>query len=58
MLASLLRRHPHARGILVDLPGAVARAGEIIESFGVGDRVTAEGRASSARCPPAPTSTC
>ena len=44
MLASLLRRHPHARGILVDLPGTVARAGEIIESFGVGDRMTAVGQ--------------
>ena len=44
MLASLLRRHPRARGILVDLPGTVARAGEIIESSGVGDRVTAEGQ--------------
>jgi hypothetical protein len=44
MLASLLRRHPRARGILVDLPGTVARAGEIIESFGVGGRVTVEGQ--------------
>ena len=44
MLASLLRRHPHARGILVDLPGTVARASEIIESFGVGDRITVEGQ--------------
>ena len=44
MLASLLRRHSHARGVLVDLPGTVARAGEIIESFGVGDRVTVEGQ--------------
>jgi hypothetical protein len=44
MLTSLLRRHPRARGILVDLPGTVARAGEIIESSGVGDRVTAEGQ--------------
>jgi 2,7-dihydroxy-5-methyl-1-naphthoate 7-O-methyltransferase len=44
MLASLLRRHPHARGILVDLPGTVARAGEVIESFGVGDRMTVEGQ--------------
>src|SRR4029077_619907 len=40
MLASLLRRHPRARGILVDLPGTVARAGEIIESFGVAERGT------------------
>jgi len=44
MLASLLRRHPHTRGILVDLPGTVARASEIIESFGVGDRMTVEGQ--------------
>ena len=44
MLASLLRRHPRARGILVDRPGTVARAGEIIESFGVGGRVTVEGQ--------------
>ena len=44
MLASLLRRHPRARGILVDLPGTVARAGEIIESFGVAGRVTVEGQ--------------
>ena len=42
MLASLLRRHPRARGILVDLPGTVARAGELIESFGVAERVTVE----------------
>ena len=42
MLASLLRRHPGARGILVDLPGTVARAGEIIENFGVAERVTVE----------------
>src|ERR1700745_3317817 len=44
MLASLLRRHPQARGILVDLPGTVARAGELIESFGVAGRVTVEGQ--------------
>ena len=44
MLASLLRRHPHARGILVDLPGTVARADEIIESSGAGGRITVEGQ--------------
>ena len=38
MLASLLRRHPEAKGILVDLPGTLARAGQILE--GVSDRVT------------------
>jgi hypothetical protein len=42
MLASLLRRHPRARGILVDLPGTVARARETIESFGAAERVTVE----------------
>src|ERR1700750_1254183 len=44
MLASLLRRHPQARGILVDLPGTVARAGELIESLGVAGRGTVEGQ--------------
>ena len=44
MLASLLRRHPQAKGILVDLPGTVARAGEIIDSFGVSSRVTVKGQ--------------
>ncbi len=44
MLASLLRRHPQAKGILVDLPGPVARAGEIIDSFGVSSRMTVKGQ--------------
>src|ERR1700745_469067 len=44
MLASLLRRHPRARGILGVLRGRVPRPGEIIESSGVGDRVTVEGQ--------------
>jgi hypothetical protein len=44
MLASLLRRHPQARGILVDLPGTVARVGELTESLGVAGRVTVEGQ--------------
>jgi 2,7-dihydroxy-5-methyl-1-naphthoate 7-O-methyltransferase len=44
LLASLLRRHPRARGILVDLPGTVARAAETTEEAGVADRVTAEGQ--------------
>jgi hypothetical protein len=44
MLASLLRRHPRALGILVDLPGTVARAAELIESLGVAGRVTVEGQ--------------
>jgi 2,7-dihydroxy-5-methyl-1-naphthoate 7-O-methyltransferase len=44
MLASLLRRHPHVRGILVDFPGTVARAGEILTGAGVADRVTLQGQ--------------
>lgn len=44
LLASLIRRHPQAQGILVDLPGTVARSGEVIESFGVADRVTVAGQ--------------
>ena len=44
MLASLLRRHPQVRGILVDLPGTAARAGEILENFGVASRVTVRGQ--------------
>ena len=44
MLASLLRRHPQAKGVLIDLPGTVARAGEIIDSFGVSSRMTVKGQ--------------
>ena len=44
MLASLLRHHSHVRGILVDFPGTVARAGEILASAGVADRVTVHGQ--------------
>ncbi len=44
MLASLLRRHPQAKGILIDLPGTVARAGEIIDSFGLSSRVKVKGQ--------------
>jgi 2,7-dihydroxy-5-methyl-1-naphthoate 7-O-methyltransferase len=44
MLASLLRRHPHVRGILVDFPGTIARAGEILTPAGVAGRVTLRGQ--------------
>ena len=46
MLASLLDRHPHVNGILVDLPGTVARAGELLASAsaGVRSRVTLHGQ--------------
>jgi 2,7-dihydroxy-5-methyl-1-naphthoate 7-O-methyltransferase len=44
LLASLLRRHPQARGILVDLPGTIARAAETLKETGVPGRITAEGQ--------------
>jgi 2,7-dihydroxy-5-methyl-1-naphthoate 7-O-methyltransferase len=44
MLACLLRQHPQVRGILVDLPGTVARASEILTDAGVADRVTVLGQ--------------
>jgi hypothetical protein len=42
MLAVLLKRHPQVRGILVDLPGTVARSAEILAD--VKDRVTLSGQ--------------
>jgi hypothetical protein len=44
MLASLLRRHPAVHGTLVDLPGTVARAGDLLDREGVADRVTTVGQ--------------
>jgi predicted enzyme related to lactoylglutathione lyase len=44
MLASLLRRHPHVRGILIDFPGTAARAGDILTPAGVAGRVTLRGQ--------------
>jgi 2,7-dihydroxy-5-methyl-1-naphthoate 7-O-methyltransferase len=48
MLASLLRRHPHVNGILVDLPGTIARAGEHMTEHmtdpGVAQRITLQGQ--------------
>jgi 2,7-dihydroxy-5-methyl-1-naphthoate 7-O-methyltransferase len=44
LLASLLRRHPQARGILVDLPGTVARAGQVMQEAGVTSRISVAGQ--------------
>jgi hypothetical protein len=44
MLASLLRRHPHVHGILVDLPGTVARADQALTGATLGERVTLHGQ--------------
>ena len=40
LLAEVLRAQPHVRGILVDLPRAVARAGDLLAAAGVADRAT------------------
>jgi SAM-dependent methyltransferase len=44
LLAELLRARPGIRGTLVDLPGEVARSGEVFRSAGVADRVTVTGQ--------------
>jgi hypothetical protein len=44
MLAELLRARPGVRGVLVDLPGTVARAGDVFDAAGVADRVTVVGQ--------------
>jgi hypothetical protein len=46
MLTSLLRRHPHVHGILVDLPGTIARAAEHTE------RITLRGQSFFDPLPP------
>ena len=44
LLASLLRRHPQVKGILVDLPGTVARSEETLREAGLASRVTSHGQ--------------
>jgi hypothetical protein len=44
MLAEILRVRPGIHGTLVDLPGTVARSGEIFRAAGVADRVTTIGQ--------------
>jgi hypothetical protein len=44
MLAEVLRLHPHVRGVLVDLPGTVARAAEILQPAGVASRAQVSGQ--------------
>lgn len=44
LLAELLRRHPDARGTLVDLPGTVGRAADTFAHAGLADRVTTVGQ--------------
>ncbi len=51
LLAEILRTRPALQGILVDLPGTVARSAEVFESAGVSDRVTARGQSFFDRLP-------
>lgn len=44
LLTSLLRRHPQVKGILVDLPGTVARSEETLREAGLANRVTSDGQ--------------
>ena len=44
LLAEVLRKRPHVRGTLVDLPRVVARSAEIFEAAGVAGRVEAAGQ--------------
>jgi hypothetical protein len=48
MLASLLQRHPHVHGILVDLPGTIARAAEA----GLANDITPRGQSFFGPLPP------
>ena len=41
LLAEVLRARPGLRGVLVDVPRAIARSKEVFEAAGVADRVTA-----------------
>ncbi|HEY7499987.1 MAG TPA: methyltransferase [Vicinamibacterales bacterium] len=52
LLAEVLKAHPSARGILVDLPSAVARSSEVFERAGVADRVTTSGQSFFDALPP------
>ena len=44
LLAGILRARPAVRGVLVDLPSAVARSGEIFQAAGVAERVMTVGQ--------------
>ncbi len=44
LLAGILRKHPSVRGVLIDQPGTVARAREVLGPAGVADRVVTVGQ--------------
>jgi C-methyltransferase len=43
LLSAIVRRHPHLRGVLFDLPSVVAKAPPVLEANGVADRVDVVG---------------
>lgn len=52
MLAEILRTRPEIHGTLVDLPGTVARSGEIFQAARVAERVTTVGQSFFDPLPP------
>jgi ubiquinone/menaquinone biosynthesis C-methylase UbiE len=42
LLATILERHPHARGVLADRPHVLSEAAALIESRGLADRIALE----------------
>jgi 2,7-dihydroxy-5-methyl-1-naphthoate 7-O-methyltransferase len=52
LLAEILRRHAHIRGVLVDFPRTIARWGEMFDLAGVRDRVQAQGQSFFDPLPP------
>ena len=40
LLSAILRAHPHVTGTLIDLPGTLSRAPQVLAGAGVADRVT------------------
>jgi len=52
MLAEILKAHPGLRGLLIDLPGTVARSARSLEAAGVADRVERIGQSFFDPLPP------
>jgi hypothetical protein len=52
LLAEVLRKRPHVRGTLVDLPRTIERSADVFESAGVADRAEAVGQSFFNPLPP------
>lgn len=57
LLAAILHRHQHLRGILFDVADVARRAGSVLRDAGVADRCEIAGGDSSPASPKAPTAT-